>query len=300
MGKRALSSRQKVWITEHKEVMDHVLARIRAEGALGTSDFKAPEGFNGGSWWSGWKPAKRALEVYFNMGVLLVSERRTFQRIYDLRERVIPEGADHPGPDEAARHDFLLRRVVSTLGIVPEGHLYWWRRARPGEAALDRALEAGLVTQVAVEGQDDELWYAWTDALPVLDSDPVQALHILSPFDNLTIRRAWMEQVFGWAYRLECYLPKAKRRYGYFSLPLLWGTRFIGRVDAKADRKPRTLIVRQLTFEPDFDAYDEVMPLLADRLRAFATFNDCDTVNVERVTPSRYKPALDRQFLLIS
>lgn len=299
MGERALSPRQKTWIEEHQAVMDHVLARIRAEGALGTSDFKAPEGFNGGSWWSGWKPAKRALEVFFNKGVLLVSERRKFQRIYDLRERVIPEDADHPVPDEDELHDFLLRRVVSTLGIVPEGRLYWWRRARPGEAALDRALEAGLVTRVAVEGYEDEPWYALTDALLVLDHDPVQALHILSPFDNLIIRRPWMEQVFGWDYRLECYLPKAKRQYGYFALPILWGTRFIGRVDAKADRKPRTLLVRQLTFEPDFDAYDEVMPLLADRLRAFAAFNDCDTVDVERVMPNRYKPALEKQLLLI-
>jgi hypothetical protein len=262
MGKRALSSRQRAWIAEHQEVMDHVLTRIRTEGALGTSDFKAPEGFNGGSWWSGWKPAKRALEVYFNMGVLLVSERQNFQRIYDLRERVIPDDVEHPVPDEDERHDFLLRRAVGTLGIVPEGHLYWWRRAHAGDAALDR--------------------------------DPVRSLHILSPFDNLIIRRPWMEKVFGWDYRLECYLPKAKRQYGYFALPILWGTRFIGRVDAKADRKPRTLIVRRLTFEPDFDAYEEVMPLLAERLRAFAAFNDCDTFDVEEVVPETYKPLLER------
>ena len=81
-------------------------------------------------------------------------------------------------------------------------------------------------------------------------------LHILSPFDNLVTRRRELERYFGFKYRLEAYLPEAKREYGYFALPVLYGTRFIGRVDTKADRKSKTLIVRKLTFEPDFTDYD--------------------------------------------
>jgi hypothetical protein len=285
MGDGALSPRQKAWIEEHHEVMDRVLGRIREEGPLGTSDFKAPEGFEGGSWWSGWKPAKRALEVFFNLGVLMVHARDNFQRLYDLRERVIPEGAAEPVPDEGELDDFLVRRAVGTLGAVPESHLYWWRRSHPSDAAVARAVEADLITAVAMEGYEDETWYVWTAALDALDNQTDRRLHILSPFDNLIIRRPLMEKLFGWDYRLECYLPKAKREYGYFALPILWGDRFIGRVDTKADRDPRTLIVRRLTFEQDFDTCDEVLPHLADRLRDFARFNDCDTFAVELVDP---------------
>ncbi len=287
MGERAINPRQRAWMEEHQEVMARVLSRIREEGPLGAADFKAPEGFNGGSWWSGWKPAKRALEIYFNLGTLMVHARDSFQRLYDLRERVIPEGAARPTPSKAATQDFIVRQAVGSLGVVPERQVAWWRSARAGKAALARAVEAGLITPVELEGYEAETWYAWTAALEQDDDDSPRSLHILSPFDNLIIRRPLMEKLFGWDYRLECYLPAEKRTYGYFALPILWGNRFIGRVDTKADRKSHTLIVRQLTFEPDFAAYDQVLPLLADRLRDFARFNACDAFVVEQVDPPR-------------
>jgi uncharacterized protein YcaQ len=294
MGERALSPGQKAWRDENRAVLDAVVLRIREEGALGTSDFDAPEGHEGSSWWSGWKPAKRALEVLFNMGVVTVSERRKFQRIYDLRDRVIPEGIDHPEPDAAAVQDFVIRRSLGSLGALPESQIRWWRGIRATERSLQRGVASGTVTPVDVEGMNGEPWYAWTAALNAADrggSGPPR-LRILSPFDNLIIHRAWMEQVLGYRYRVECYVPREKRRYGYFALPILYGDRFIGRVDTKADRKPRTLIVRQLTFEPDFDEYDRVLPLLAEKLRAFGAFNGCHRFTVEHVSPDRVKDPL--------
>jgi uncharacterized protein len=288
---------QKSWLQEHQEVIDHVLARIREEGALGTSDFAAPDGFVGGSWWSGWKPAKRALEVLFDTGAIMVSERRNFQRIYDLRERVAPNGGVYVKPDSDEIDDFIIRRSVGSLGVLPLREIKWWARERPSTESLERWVESGLVTPVELAGAEGELWYAWTAALESVGdppvSNPASGLHILSPFDNLIIRRQWMERLFhGFQYRLECYLPRAKRQYGYFCLPILLGDRFIGRVDAKADRKPRTLILRQLVFEPEFDAYEEALPLLAERLVEFARFNDCDTLAVEHVEPSKVTGAV--------
>ncbi len=294
MGERALSGYQRAWRDEHGEVLDAVLQRIREEGELGAADFDAPKGFKGGTWWNGWKPAKLALGVLFDLGEVAVSERRNFQRIYDLRERVIPEGADVPRPDRAEVQDYVIRRSVGSLGALPENEVRWWRRVRATAAALQRAVEAGRITPVRVEGQGDEPWYAWTEALEALDavSDPSRRLHLLSPFDNLVIRRDWVERVFDFYYRLECYVPRDKRQYGYFALPILWGTRFIGRVDTKADRSSKTLIVRQLTFEPDVDGDDDVLPSLARELWAFATFNECESVAVETVSPEALRAPL--------
>jgi len=292
LGERLLSDRQKAWRDEHRETVEAVLQRIRDEGALGTADFEAPEGFKGGTWWSGWKPAKRALDVLFDLGVLMVAERRNFQRIYDLRERVIPKGADVPKPDRAEVQDYVIRRSVGSLGALPEKEIRWWGRTRASEPALQRAVEAGLITPVRVEEQGDAPWYAWAAALEAIDaaSDPVRRLHLLSPFDNLVIRRDWLERVFDFTYRLECYVPRAKRQYGYFALPILYGDRFIGRVDTKADRAAGTLLVRQLTFEPGVD--EALLPELARELRAFAAFNECEDVAIEQVDPDQLRVPL--------
>ncbi|MGC9468173.1 MAG: winged helix-turn-helix domain-containing protein [Anaerolineae bacterium] len=304
MGFHALSPHQTTWSEEHPDVLDRVLDRIREEGPQGAADFKAPDGFEGGSWWSGWKPAKRALEVLFNLGKLAVSERRNFQRLYDLRERVIPDGADVPVPDQAETDAFIIRRSVGSLGAVPQSEIAWWRDVRPSEGAIERAVEQGLIMQVLVEGQEGEPWYAWTAGLEgVFDAslsssmdNGDDALHLLSPFDNLIIRRRWMERLFdGFDYRLECYLPQEKRQYGYFALPILWDDRFIGRVDTKADRGPGRLLVRQLTFEPDFEDFEPVLPLLAEKLWAFARFNGCRDVSLEVASPeSLREPLADR------
>jgi len=296
MGVRALSDSQKAWAAENQEVVDYVLARIREEGPLGSGDFDAPEGWAGGSWWSGWKPAKRALEVLFNMGVVMVSERRNFQRLYDLSERVVPEEARGPQPDQAELHDFVIRRTVGALGVLPVSEIRWWWRTTPSEASLRRAEDAGLITSVMVAGNDGEPWVAWTVALDAVNALPETEphLYVLSPFDNLIIRRRWMERVFGFRYSLEAYLPKEKRTYGYFVLPILWGDRFIGRMDAKADRRSGTLLVHRLTFEPDFDAYEAVLGPLVEKLTAFAAFNGCDAIEVVDVEPACMMAPLSR------
>jgi len=295
MSAHALNPRHKAWIAENQDVLDHVMARIRQEGALGTSDFQSPEGHANGSWWSGWKPAKRALEVLFNQGTMLVSARRNFERLYDLRERIVSEGADRPEPDQTEMDSYILRRSLGSLGALPEREVRLWHNRRPSKTALQRAVNAGLVTPVEVDDDGDEPWYAWTAALPALDVPVAARLHILSPFDNLIIRRPLVERIYGFHYRMECYVPKAKRKYGYFSLPILWGDRFVARVDIKADRASKTLIVRHLYFELDFAACDELLEPLAQELHAFAVFNACDDFAVEKVTPLHVQDSLVRE-----
>jgi uncharacterized protein YcaQ len=298
---RATSERPKrqAWVREHADLLQHVRGRIQAEGALGARDFKAPEGFERGSWWS-WKPAKRALEVLFDSGELMVTERRGFERIYDLRERVLPGGLDTREPDPAERERFEVRRMLGGFGFAPADDIRWrrWASQRVGSEAVEALVESGEVVTFQIEGEEETTYCALRDVLDEVvgtarQQEPGdQAVHILSPFDNLVIRRGWLEAFFGFDYKLEAYKPAEQREYGYFSLPILWGEGFVGRVDAKADRKPETLIVRRLTFEPEVEAYDVLLPALAAQLWAFARFNACERIVVEEVVPGAVKGAV--------
>lgn len=291
------------WYAENKEFTARVLERVREEGPLGSSDFKPPKDFKRGDWWS-WKPSKIALECLFSMGELMVTERRNFQRIYDLRERVLPPETDTepPTPRELAR--FRVRRLLGGLGFAPTDHVQWarWGRRPVSEDVIQDLINAGEVTAFDIEGFDDRHYCALSKRLDhVLDrpaNDLAQVVHILSPFDNLVIRRGWLRTYFDFDYKLEAYTPKAKRKYGYFSLPILWDNQFVGRMDAKADRKPRTLIVRQLTFEPDFDHYEAFMPAFVSKLRVFATFNNCERFRVEQAEPPHVRDPLEKELVL--
>ena len=287
-------------LEESPGIIDHVRDRIRAEGPLGSADFKKPEGFDGG-WWN-WKPAKHALEALFNMGELMVSSRRNFQRIFDLTERVLPPGVDTsiPTPEEMAR--YRTRLVLNRRGVLRENDFAWGGGSRKLDInSLHGFVERGEATIFDVEGIDDGPCYAPKDLFDAVtqSSEGIRpCFHIFSPFDNFTIRRQWMEAFFdGFDYRLECYVPAAKRVYGYFVLPVFWSDgngnmRFIARMDTKADRRPKTFIVKRLLFEADFEDFGAVLPVFAEKLRAFAAFNGCENFAVEDVQPEKVKAAL--------
>ena len=294
---RGAANRRHAWYlsAEGRQIREHVVERIRNEGPLGSADFKAPEGRKRGSWWD-WKPAKQALEWLFDMGELMIAERRHFHRIYDLTERVLPPGVDTapPPPDEVAR--FIVRRVLGTWGVAPAGEIRWgWHRHAGRGEAMAELVAAGEVTPVRIRGMDEE-WYALTHALGAATrrASATRRLHILSPFDSLVIRRRHLARLFGFHCKLECYTPAAKRRWGYFCLPILWGETFVGRLDAKADRKAKTLVIRKLLFEPGFADLDGVLEPLAAKLRAFAAFNGCDRVVIEAAEPRKARAPLTR------
>ncbi len=292
MKRMVRGKRHQKWKAENKKIMNEVLARIRAEGPLGSSDFKTDG--KRGPWWD-WKPGKAALELLFDAGELMVTERRGFQRIFDLTDRVLPEGVNTTEPDEDELGRFLVRRTLGMLGLAPKGELRWGHKRQVDfvQRALNELIDSGEVGSVEVNGLD-EPFYALTDYLNGSLRGRKPQVHILSPFDNLTIRRQWLKALFDFDYRLECYLPSAKRAYGYFCLPVLWGTEFVGRLDAKADRKNRTFIVRNFAFESAVKKDDALLLALADRLCAFATFNGCDQVVIEKTVPSKMKVPLKK------
>jgi uncharacterized protein YcaQ len=277
-------------IEKHQHLLEPVLERIRAEGPLGSKDFKPPPGTQRGAWWD-WKPAKVALEVLFWRGELMITERRNFQRIYDLTERVLPSGVDTHLPKEDELGEFLVRRALSAHGVTQASEIRDHIHAADRdviERSLADLVQAGDVIHVKIQEHPDADYYALPEMIEsasVLEQSP-RRVTLLSPFDNLVIQRPRTERLFGFDFKLECYTPAAKRQYGYFSLPVLWGEHLVGRLDPKADRKSKTLIIRGLFFEPEFREFEAFLPTFAAHLVDFARFNRCESVTLERVVPA--------------
>jgi uncharacterized protein YcaQ len=285
-------------LEKHGHLMEPMLKRIREEGPLGSKDFKAPPGKKRGSWWD-WKPAKLALEMLFWRGDLMVTRRDKFQRIYDLTERVLPEGTDTTLPGKEELGSFFIKRALGSLGIAREKEIFEYIHGT-GKKTMSEALgglvDAKEVVPLEIDQLEGRTYFALTRNVEEFESlkGKRRLLHILSPFDNHVIQRVRTKELYGFDYVLECYLPEKKRRYGYFCLPLLWGDRFVGRLDSKADRKKRVLIIKKLTFEPEFDDFDSHLLPLSRKLRELARFNGCERIRVEKTAPAKIKRALKK------
>jgi len=281
------------WISHRLDGCAHLLApildRIRQEGPLSAKDFARSEDEKRGTWWD-WKPAKFALEYLFWRGDLMISERRNFQKVYDLAERVLRADVDLRMPTEEEVGHFLVRRALKACGILRQRDIQAFMQPAGGrdsdwqavdKSAIHKAtaelVEAHEIRAVAIEDAEDVTWYALAESVEnqPLDRPGMGPVFLLSPFDNLVIRRDWLTKLFGFDYTLECYLPAEKRQNGYFVFPILWGDRLVGRLDPKADRQTKTLVVRNLVFEPGFQVSDEFIGQLKETLNRFARFNDC-------------------------
>ena len=223
-----------------------ILRRIEAEGPLAASDL---EGKGSGGWW-GWSDAKAAIEWLFWSGRLTTRTRRpSFERVYDLPDRVLPRAvSDLPTPEPADAHRELLRRAARSLGIATAGDLRDYFRLKPADAhpRIAELVEAGELVPVTVRG--------WTRPafLHAEARQPrrIAACALLAPFDPLVWERDRTERLFGVRFRIEIYTPAAKRLHGYYVLPFLLGDRLAARVDLKADRAVSTLRVQAAHSEP--------------------------------------------------
>lgn len=273
------------WARADRHEMARVLDRIRAEGPLRARDFAAPPDQRSG-WWE-WKPAKRALERLFHEGSLMVTAREGFEKRFDLTARVLPTWVDTSMPDLAEHAAWLVTRARRYLGVFTARHARYQRREVGLVKAVDRALtnavEAGEVLQITHPGRaGNRPWFVDAAAVEACRGPISRRAQALSPFDPLVIHRDRLAALFDFDYQIECYLPAAKRRYGYFSLPLLAGTRFIGRADCKAERRQRVLTCRHLALEPAAAPPD--VETLRRGLVHLAHMNDCEHINVIRVS----------------
>ncbi len=234
-------------LREHPGLVEPVLERIRSEGPLGSRDF---EGAGSGGMWN-WKPAKMVLEALWDNGVLAISGRRSFQRSYDLAERVIPKHLlDAPVPGEAETLQRFALLAVESRGALTETAIREHWRLKGGRARLQPQLDA-LVSDGRLEALEPDDGGPPFYVLPgtELDGEPAPPV-LVCPFDNLVWDRPLLERLFGFRHVIEVYKREHERQYGYYVLPLLAGDRFLGRADLKADRAAGVLRIRRFTPEP--------------------------------------------------
>ncbi|HEU5418692.1 MAG TPA: crosslink repair DNA glycosylase YcaQ family protein [Streptosporangiaceae bacterium] len=291
--RRALRARGQRWHRSHPEVCEQVLARIRAEGPLTTTDLGGAK--NGGPWWD-WSDTKIAVEWLLDTGEVICARRTGWRRVYDLPERVLPEALLQAVPEDAECITHLAGVAARALGVVTRADLADYQRLRYGGTgqrrdgqaitAPEAAEGAGLVPVEIAAGRGKPGVPAWADP-SVLEAAP-RGRHrttLLSPFDSLIWDRKRTLRVFGFEHSLEAYVPAAKRVHGYFTMPLLAGGRLLGRVDPA--RSGSTLLARKLTL--DKPAAAEPM---ARALTEAASWVGCDSVELQQVEPESLRPRL--------
>ncbi|UUC92045.1 MULTISPECIES: winged helix-turn-helix domain-containing protein [Comamonas] len=220
-----------------KALIAEILARVRGEGMLKTRDLK--ESTKGKSVWWDHGPGRRALDKLFMQGDLMIRERNGMEKLYVLPEQLLSPDVNQQEPTVDEMAAYLLDSTMRAHGVFTFGQLLHLRTGKPLRNAMRELLQARL-EQGAVHRLDD---LAHPDTYAVVAKPRAERLsresaevRLLSPFDNAVIHRERLAQMFHFDYRLESYLPAAKRKYGYFCLPILWQGEFVGRIDCKADR----------------------------------------------------------------
>ena len=293
--KQAFAKQRKPMTKEELNLMKHVLDRIEREGQLMVGDFDDDRVEASSGWWD-WRPAKVALERLYLDGELVISRTKGFKKVYDLPMNLIPEDTDLsvPAAEEYAR--YVIRRTLGALGIAAVKEIAWRARHVKGNLVkkeLEQMIAEGLVNTVVVEGLKAAPLYMLSDQKReiVLSGDAF----ILSPFDILNVFRHRLRDFFDFDYQIECFVPAAKRKYGYFSLPILIGDVFVARMDAKADRKQKVLIVHNLHFE-EVILNKEMTDKLADALKSFILFNQCRDIIFKKSNREDELKAISQHF----
>ncbi|NRB46082.1 MAG: winged helix-turn-helix domain-containing protein [Saprospiraceae bacterium] len=280
--KKDFQSGKEQWFKRDTKTLNYILDRLKAEGPLQSKDFKpatVKKNSNGMDWSR--NPMNQALRQLFMQGYIMISARKGFQKVYDITERVVPAHIDQSPPSQAEYLQHLILRDIQAHGILKPKEMGYLLRgtSKPIQQQLAQMVEAGTLVPVSVEKQGQTQYYTTAELLDTIGNLKLRKrLHILSPFDNLLIQRQRMEELFDFSYTLECYVPGPKRQVGYFALPILYGDQFVGKIDLKADRKRKVLMIQNLVWEPKLRQKEKMEGLLEKSLAKFAAFNNCEGV----------------------
>lgn len=262
-------------------LMKKILDRIGREGPLMARDFENDRVTKSSGWWD-WRPSKVALEQLHMEGSLMVTRKDNFQKVYDLPENSLHGDVDTamPSPEEYTQH--VIRRSLKALGIAYAKEIAYTTRFVKSNVKeeLQKMVKAGEVSEVAIKGLEGASLYMLSEYKRrkiTLSGDAF----ILSPFDVLNVFRHRLKDFFDFDYQVECFVPQAKRKYGYFALPVLIGDTFVARMDSKADRKQRVLTIHYLYFEP-VKITKTAVAKLTKAIRDFAAFNQCDRIIITK------------------
>jgi uncharacterized protein len=280
--KASFAAKRELQSPTELNLMKKVLDRIAREGPLMARDFENDRVTKSSGWWD-WRPSKVALERLNFDGRLITLRTKNFLKVYDLPENIIPPGVNTtmPEPEDYAQH--VIIRSLKALGIANFKDIArsgWYAKQNVIKSQLQKMVSEGKVCHVVVKGVTESTLYM----LPEYKNKKITlagAVFILSPFDILNVFRQRLSKFFHFDYMVECFVPEPKRKYGYFSLPILVGDTFVARMDSKADRKQQTLLIHNLYFE----ALKLSKPMaikIATAIKAFARFNQCTSVVIKK------------------
>ena len=283
-----VGGRARKWLEEHRNVAETVLNHVRANGETRSSDFERTDGQK--SNWFNWKEEKIALEYLFYAGELMVRRRHNFQRIYDLRERVLPDFEELADISPADAHDQFVLNTMQALGVTKAEWIadYFRLYKTDVNAALKRLEKQDRVMKVEVEGWKTPGYIHADDRKRVETAAkgriPSSKTTFLSPFDPLVWDRKRALDLFNFDYKIEVYTPAPKRKYGYFTLPILHNNALVGRLDPKAHRKEGIFEVKALHLEPGVVVDDALVTEVKSALQACAAWHKTPQVVVRYAT----------------
>ena len=237
-----------------KKLCNEILKRVEDEGPLSTKAFESGSRLTRKEGWPR-PPHKFALDYFWYAGVLATCHRKNFIKFYDTREKVIPAPLRKKKISNAKQLDWLCENALARLGFGTEGDVQrFWDAADLAEVKAWTSKRRKDLIDVEIKGADGTTYKALAPAdietrLADLTA-PTSRLRILNPFDPVIRDRTRLQRLFGFDYRIEIFVPAAKRQYGYYVYPLLESDRFVGRLEAKADRKKGTLSVDNVWWEP--------------------------------------------------
>jgi uncharacterized protein YcaQ len=260
---------------EKPGLVEHVLDIVRSKGPVTAGEIAQEEKRSKDHWGWNWSDEKTALEFLFYTGQVTAADRRNFERVYDVTERVLPRAVlDLATPDEHEAHRELLLLAAGALGVATVSDLadYFRLRAPMARPRVAELVEDGRLREVDVEGWRHPAYMLPGTHVP----RRVDARALLVPFDPLIFERDRTHRLFGFHYRIEIYVPADKRKHGYYVLPFLLGDRLVARVDLKSDRQAGLLRVQSAWSEPDAPA-DAADALVAE-LRALCAWLGLDEV----------------------
>jgi uncharacterized protein YcaQ len=306
LGDSAWEIRSRDWLTTNQVLHDYVLGRLRDEGPLPLNAFedRAASGWTSTGWTSG-RNVARMIDHLWLRGEAMVAGRSGIHRLWDISERVLPDWTPREMWEEEAIVRAAAQRAVRALGVAKPAHIaQHFTRGR--YAGLPAALAALVDEQKLVPVQIDGLgspagakawagpWYVHADDLPLLDQlaaapdsdDWGPRTTLLSPFDNLICDRKRTKLLFDFDFTIEIYVPKEKRRWGYYVLPILHGDRLIGRVDPTMDRANGRLRINALHAEPGVPQTKQLGRTVGKAIKELADFLGAKEIVYSEAVPT--------------
>lgn len=271
-----------------QHLMNEILARVRAEGKIRLRDIDKNNKKSLGNWWNT-GPGRRAFEQLYMQGDLMICERNGMEKVFDLTERCLPGNIDLSMPTLYEYAQYLFNNTLRAHGAFTWKQLVHLKKNDLKETmrvVLKEQIDTSVVSAIKLE--NGQTLYVDVAAIEQKVGTDF-GLKILSPFDNSLIHRDRLVSLFEFDYRIECYVPAAKRVYGYFCLPILYQDELVGRVDCKAHRSIKELEVISLHLEKTVKNKELFFFELEQELKRFAAFNQCLTINDKVIQRIRTK-----------